>query len=109
MASRTFRTDNLRFLVMNIYPGQSALARKLQQRVLRQRTISRILDRTSPRRFSDREVKIVEQKLDIPDGWMDKFQFEQAWPYVKLYQKFPGEFRSPLREIVQFVCEKREQ
>jgi hypothetical protein len=105
------RKENLRFLVKE-YGSQCALAKAIAASSLTQPMISQILNK--PRRigwgrmgivrsFSSDEARSVEKQLGIPNGWMDKYPLDVAWPLVKKFQKLSPECRQVVSDFIDFV------
>lgn len=100
---RKYRTRNLAFLVPR-YGGQTALADKIKPSKPTQPMISQILGSAKKRRlFSNEEVRDIESKLGIPNGWMDGYDFKVAWPLVEKFQKLDREGRDITNDIIDFL------
>jgi hypothetical protein len=110
MAPKSRRRENLEFLVKH-YGSQAAVAKLIHPDSPTQPMISQILRNPNfrysrPRHtFSSAEVKNLEQKIGIPDGWMDRYPLRTAWPVVEQFQKLSTDARSAVNNILIFVDE----
>ena len=74
------RRSNLRSLV-NFFGSQTELAAQLAGTHLTQPIISSIV--RGRRTFQSSEMRLVERKLCIPEGWIEKRQFPRAWIHIR--------------------------
>ena len=96
------RRENLRFIV-DFYGTETGVGRQLKPSRLTQQHISALLSR---RYMRDDEARIVESKLGIPHGWMDRPGWIQdGWPLIERVRLLDSNAKSLINEVVTFVLD----
>lgn len=76
-----YRRGNLDFLI-RVHGGQTGLACEIDDPVLSQRRLSDL--QRGKKMLTDYQCKIIEEKLNIPPGWMGKDGWvRDGWEIVK--------------------------
>lgn len=96
------RRENLEFLA-ETYGTQSALAKALASKTISQPIISSILQRKRP--LPEREARDIEEMLDIPIGWIDRYSLRKSWGLIRPFSTLDTSTQEILNALLKFAEE----
>jgi hypothetical protein len=101
--TRRFSRSNLELLVAK-FGSQTALATAIAPDGVTQPMISQCLGNSRTKRWlRDYEARHIEQKLEIPTGWLHKYDLKSAWPAIEEFRAIHPDKRKHVEAIVAFI------
>ncbi len=100
------RRENLEFLIDYKFGSQSSFAGRLGKTSLSQATLSDII--REKRSLHVTEARLIEQKIIIPHGWMDRNGWvKEGYSFIEKYQKMTEEEQKFFNETVEFIDKQK--
>lgn len=100
METGYLRRKNLEDLI-KIHNTQTDFANFINHPKLSQPILSSILNKKRP--FHDQEARYIEQKMGIPETWLDKYPLQEVMPLIRKLRRLDIETQEIFNGLLKFI------